>query len=60
MSIRLSSGDLRAIQVAALLEGMPCQTLIASILHEYVIGRLVNREAAPAESPRTQPTPRDR
>jgi len=47
VNIRLSSGDLSDIQVRALQEGVPYQTLIASVLHKYVTGRL-------AESP---PTP---
>jgi predicted DNA binding CopG/RHH family protein len=41
VNIRLSSGDLADIQVRALEEGMPYQTLIASVLHKYVTGRLV-------------------
>ena len=41
VNIRLSSGDLSDIQVKALEEGMPYQTLIASVLHKYVTGRLV-------------------
>ncbi|WP_301101622.1 hypothetical protein [Propionivibrio sp.] len=40
VNIRLSSGDLNDIQVKALEEGMPYQTLIASVLHKYVTGRL--------------------
>ncbi len=45
VNIRLSSGDLQDIQVRALAEGLPYQTLIASILHKYVTGRLAEREA---------------
>ena len=41
VNIRLSSGDLSDIQVKALEEGVPYQTLIASVLHKYVTGRLV-------------------
>ena len=44
VNIRLSAGDLQDIQVKALQEGMPYQTLIASILHKYVTGRLEERE----------------
>jgi predicted DNA binding CopG/RHH family protein len=44
VNIRLSSGDLRDIQVRALQEGIPYQTLIASVLHKYVTGRLVERQ----------------
>ena len=48
VNIRLSTGDLKDIQVRALQEGIPYQTLIASVLHKYVTGRLVERR--PAES----------
>ena len=40
VNIRLSSIDLGDIQVKALEEGVPYQTLIASVLHKYVTGRL--------------------
>ena len=40
VNIRLSSMDLHDIQARALQEGMPYQTLIASVLHKYVTGRL--------------------
>ena len=43
VNIRLSAGDLQDIQVRALEEGMPYQTLIASVLHKYVTGRLTER-----------------
>ena len=43
VNIRLSSIDLNDIQVRALEEGMPYQTLIASVLHKYVTGRLVEQ-----------------
>jgi predicted DNA binding CopG/RHH family protein len=46
VNIRLSSGDLQDIQARALQEGMPYQTLIASILHKYVTGGLQERSAA--------------
>lgn len=36
INIRLSSPDLAGIQQIAAREGMPYQTLIASILHKYV------------------------
>jgi predicted DNA binding CopG/RHH family protein len=45
VNIRLSSGDLSDIQVKALEEGVPYQTLIASVLHKYVTGRLAERPA---------------
>jgi hypothetical protein len=40
LNIRLSSKDLEAIQQRALAEGLPYQTLIASLLHKYAAGRL--------------------
>lgn len=44
VNIRLAGRDLEAIQKRALLEGIPYQTLIASILHKYAAGRLVDRD----------------
>jgi len=41
INIRISSKDLRLIQKRALSEGLPYQTLIASLLHKFVEGRLV-------------------
>jgi predicted DNA binding CopG/RHH family protein len=41
LNIRLSSKDLEAIQKRAIAEGLPYQTLIASLLHKYATGRLV-------------------
>ena len=43
VNIRLSSGDLSDIQVKALQERIPYQTLIASVLHKYVTGQLTER-----------------
>jgi predicted DNA binding CopG/RHH family protein len=40
INIRLSSKDLRGLQKRALAEGIPYQTLVSSILHKYVEGRL--------------------
>jgi predicted DNA binding CopG/RHH family protein len=40
LNTRLSSKDLEAIQKQALAEGLPYQTLIASLLHKYATGRL--------------------
>lgn len=50
VNIRLSSGDLSDIQVKALEEGVPYQTLIASVLHKYVTGRLAEKPNATAKS----------
>lgn len=43
INIRLSRKDLEAIQKRALEEGIPYQTLVSSILHKYVSGRLVDK-----------------
>jgi predicted DNA binding CopG/RHH family protein len=62
VNIRLSSGDLSDIQVKALEEGVPYQTLIASVLHKYVTGRLAERRVpaakqAPGRSAKRRATP---
>ena len=44
VNIRLSSVDLLDIQAKALEEGMPYQTLIASVLHKFVTGKLAEQE----------------
>ncbi|MFH0352187.1 MAG: antitoxin [Chromatiales bacterium] len=43
VNIRLSSPDLMDIQVRALEEGVPYQMLIASVLHKFATGRLVEK-----------------
>lgn len=43
VNIRISGKDLEALQKRALEEGIPYQTLIASILHKYIGGRLVEK-----------------
>lgn len=48
VNIRLSSVDLLDIQAKALEEGMPYQTLIASVLHKYVTGRLSDSKSSAA------------
>jgi hypothetical protein len=52
VNIRLSSVDLLDIQAKALEEGMPYQTLIASVLHKYVTGRLSENRPATAAAKR--------
>jgi len=50
INIRLSGRDLSAIQRRAMEEGMPYQTLVASILHKYVSGSLYDVTANKANS----------
>jgi predicted DNA binding CopG/RHH family protein len=45
INIRLSGRDLSAIQRRALEEGIPYQTLVASIIHKYVSGTLYDATA---------------
>ena len=52
VNIRLSSADLLDIQARALAEGMPYQTLIASVLHKYVAGKLAEKEPTVASAQR--------
>ncbi|WXT99480.1 MAG: hypothetical protein Ctma_0179 [Catillopecten margaritatus gill symbiont] len=39
VNIRISEMDLTLIQERALIEGLPYQTLMSSVLHKYVAGR---------------------
>ncbi len=43
ISIRMSKQDLVGIQSKAVSEGIPYQTLITSIVHKYVNGKLVSQ-----------------
>ncbi len=35
--------DLEGMQQRAVVEGMPYQTLVASVIHKFVTGRLIER-----------------
>jgi predicted DNA binding CopG/RHH family protein len=43
VNIRISARDLSHLQRAAVEQGIPCHTLISSILHKYIAGRLIER-----------------
>jgi predicted DNA binding CopG/RHH family protein len=45
INIRISGKDLLAIQKRAVEEGIPYQTLISSLLHKYVSGRLIEKKS---------------
>ena len=45
MNIRVSKNDLDGIKLRAVEEGLPYQTLVASIIHKYVTGRLIEKQA---------------
>lgn len=44
INIRISQRDLEYIQRRALEEGIPYQTLISSLIHRYINGKLVEKE----------------
>ncbi len=43
INIRISSKDLEELQAIAIEDGIPYQTLMSSILHRFLNGRLVER-----------------
>jgi len=45
MNIRISKKDLDALKIRAIEEGMPYQTLVSSILHKYLSGKLVEKSS---------------
>ena len=44
INLRLTQKDYHQIQIKAIEEGIPYQTLIASIVHKYLNGTLVSRQ----------------
>jgi predicted DNA binding CopG/RHH family protein len=40
MNIRISKRDLNNLKIKALEEGIPYQTLVSSLIHKYLAGRL--------------------
>jgi len=46
INIRLSSRDIRSLQLRALEEGIPYLTLASSVLHKFVAGQLMDKKAA--------------
>ncbi len=45
INIRISEKDLVGIQKKAVEEGLPYQTLISSVLHKFISGRLVEKKS---------------
>jgi predicted DNA binding CopG/RHH family protein len=45
INLRLTQKDYYEIQVKAIEEGVPYQTLIASIVHKYLNGQLITKES---------------
>lgn len=52
INIRISPKDLRALQKRALVEGMPYQTLVSSVLHKFVEGTMVESASSHFEHTR--------
>ena len=44
INVRISKRDVEALKTKALEEGIPYQTLVTSILHKYVTGRIIEKE----------------
>jgi len=45
MNIRITKSDLDGIKLKAMEEGLPYQTLVTSIIHKYVTGRLTEKQS---------------
>jgi len=45
INIRIAKNDLDGIKLKAMEEGLPYQTLVASIIHKYVDGKLTDKQA---------------
>jgi predicted DNA binding CopG/RHH family protein len=43
INIRISGADLNMVRKIAIQEGLPYQTLLASVIHKFVTGRLVDK-----------------
>jgi predicted DNA binding CopG/RHH family protein len=46
VNIRISTKDLTELQVLAIQDGIPYQTLMSSVLHKYAGGRLRDKKVA--------------
>lgn len=45
INVRISEKDLDGLKIKAREEGIPYQTLISSVLHKYILGRLVEKKS---------------
>ena len=52
VNIRITAMDLEGLQAKAAEAGLPYQTLMASVLHKYVSGRLVDGAEGKTSPPR--------
>jgi predicted DNA binding CopG/RHH family protein len=44
INIRISQRDLESIQRKAIEEGIPYQTLLSSLIHKYINGKLIEKD----------------
>lgn len=54
VNIRISTKDLEEIQTIAVADGIPYQTLMSSILHRFVNGRLIEKGSRTGASTHTR------
>jgi len=45
VNIRISESDLVLLQKKAVMDGLPYQTLMSSVLHKFISGRLAEKSA---------------
>jgi predicted DNA binding CopG/RHH family protein len=45
MNIRMAKKDIDALKVKAIEEGIPYQTLVSSVIHKFLSGRLVEKHS---------------
>jgi predicted DNA binding CopG/RHH family protein len=45
INIRISSYDIEKVKQRSLEEGIPYQTLISSVIHKYITGKLIDERA---------------
>lgn len=55
VTVKISAKDLEELQKKALEEGVPYQTLIASVLHKFVSGRLTSKQFKHSAKAKTRP-----
>lgn len=57
VNVRLSALDLQAIQARALADGLPVQALMASVLHKFAAGRLLEAQSSAPPRARKRKAP---
>ena len=46
INIRMTEHDFESIQRKAIQEGLPYQTLISSLIHKYITGKIIEKNVA--------------